>query len=157
MTDASPEFAARVASALAGAGFPRMPANVLMALMGAADEGLTAEQLGERLGASAAAISGAVRYLEQVGMVRRHRAPGERRYTWELTENSWYTASIRKPDLYDYIIRLSDEESARLPEGSAARERIEEMRDFLVFVRDALPKLLAAWQEQRRQERAADR
>jgi DNA-binding transcriptional regulator GbsR (MarR family) len=155
VTDASPEYVTRVASALAGAGFPRMPANVLMSLMGASEDALTAEQLAERVGASAAAISGAVRYLEQVGMVRRHRAPGERRYTWELTENSWYTASIRKPDLYDYIIRLSDEENDRLPDGSPARERIEEMRDFLVFVRDALPRLLEEWQEQRRAERAA--
>lgn len=147
--DASTEYVTRVASVLAGAGFPRMPANVLMTLTGSAEEGLTADRLAERVGASAAAISGAVRYLENVGMVRRHRAPGERRYVWELTEHGWYTASLQRPELYSYIVKLSEEEIARLPEDSPARERIAELADFMTFVRDALPRLLEEWRAAR--------
>lgn len=145
MTDASPEYVTRVASALASAGFPRMPANVLMTLTGSAEPGLTADQLGTRLGVSAAAISGAVRYLETVGMVRRHRGPGERRYLWELVENGWYTASLRNPELYDHLVRLSDEELARLPEDGPVRERIAEFASFMTFVRDSLPRLFEEW------------
>ena len=148
MTDASPEYVTRVASALTAAGFPRMPASVLMALTASDSPGLTADQLGERLGASAAAISGAVRYLEGLGMTRRHRAPGERRYVWELTEHAWYTTSVRSTELYGYLVRLSREELERLPAG-AVRERIEEFADFMSYIRDALPRLLEEWHASR--------
>lgn len=147
--DASPEYISRVASALASAGFPRMPANVLMTLTGAAEPALTADRLGARLGASAAAISGAVRYLENLGMVRRHRAPGERRYSWEITDGGWYTATLQNTDLYGYLVRLSTEELERLPEGSPVRRRIADFADFMTFVSDAMPRLLEEWRADR--------
>ena len=50
---------------LTAAGMPRMPARVMMALVGSPDEGYTAAELAERLGVSAAAVSGAVRYLSR--------------------------------------------------------------------------------------------
>ena len=64
------DFVEQTASALTAAGFPRMPARVLMALMVAETRGLTAQELGDRLGVSAAGISGAVRYLQNVGRMR---------------------------------------------------------------------------------------
>ena len=42
-------------------GFPRMPSRVLITLMAADEEALTAAELAGRLGVSPAAISGAVR------------------------------------------------------------------------------------------------
>ncbi len=55
------EFAEQAAATLAAAGFPRMAARVMMVLMTEESGSATAEELGNRLGASAAAISGAVR------------------------------------------------------------------------------------------------
>jgi DNA-directed RNA polymerase specialized sigma24 family protein len=55
--------AEQAAALLTAAGMARMPARVMMALVGSPDEGYTAAELGERLGVSAAAVSGAVRYL----------------------------------------------------------------------------------------------
>ena len=59
-------------------GFPRMPSRVLITLMAADEEALTAAELAERLDVSPAAISGAVRYLIHIGMLQRcrRRAPG---------------------------------------------------------------------------------
>lgn len=145
MTEASPEFVRRTAAALVAGGFPRMPANVLMALMGAEAASLTASELGERVGASAAAISGAVRYLETVRMVHRHRDTGSRRDRWELTEHAWYTAGVMNTALYDQVIGLAETELQRLPRDSEVHERIREMADFMAFVRDALPGILEAW------------
>src|ERR1700712_2445479 len=82
----------RAASILAAAGFPKMPARVLMALTVTETGGLTAVELSEQLGVSAAAISGAVRYLQTVGIARRVSQSGSRRDRYELPEDAWYAA-----------------------------------------------------------------
>lgn len=144
-TEASDDYVQRTASALAAAGFPRMPANVLMTLMGSETGELTAEQIADRLGVSAAAVSGGVRYLETIGIARRNRAPGERRYVWELAEHPWYASTLGRNPLFDHIIEVSTRELAGIDPASPVHERIAEMQDFMVFARDALPKVLEDW------------
>ena len=46
------DFVEQTAAAMAAAGFPRMPARVLMALIAAESTGLTAKELSDELGAS---------------------------------------------------------------------------------------------------------
>lgn len=143
------DYAERAASLLAGAGFPRMPARVLMALM-VADGGLTALQLAERLGASAAAISGAVRYLQTVAMVTRVPQQGSRRDLYELPHNAWYSASMSENRLYDAMLALSlPAIDAAGGADSAAGGRIQEMTDFFRFVQRRLPELLAEWDQRK--------
>ncbi|MGB8385892.1 MAG: MarR family transcriptional regulator [Dermatophilaceae bacterium] len=84
------EFVERFADALVIAGVPRMPARVLALLTATDDARLTASELGEALHASPAAISGAVRYLEQVNLVRRTRHRGSRRDHFVLEGDIWY-------------------------------------------------------------------
>jgi DNA-binding transcriptional regulator GbsR (MarR family) len=142
-------FAERLAAVFTAAGFPRMPARVLMTLIAAPDARLTAGELRERLGVSAGAVSGAVRYLEVVNMVRRLPHQGSRREVYEVLEgNGWYTASLRASAVYDAIGEL-------VPDGvSAAREsgaedvadRLDEMGRFFAFIRARLPALLDEWQ-----------
>lgn len=141
---------ARLASAFTASGFPRMPASVIMALMVSENGALTAEQLAAELKASPAAISGAVRYLAQVGMVQRHRPHGERRYLYELPEHAWYSVSISKTPLYGVITALAGKAAEGLTGG--ASERMREMREFFAFLEKRLPLVLAEW-EQYRQER----
>jgi predicted transcriptional regulator len=150
MTDQPPrddDPTAGLVSALAANGFPRMPAAVLMALMATEDGALTAVQLGERLGVSAAAISGAVRYLETVNMVHRHRRAGSRRFEYELPADAWYTASIAKNELYGLMARMADEAGAQV--GPRAAERLDEMAEFFRFVQGRLPEVLVEWNEDR--------
>ncbi|MFC7757661.1 GbsR/MarR family transcriptional regulator [Catellatospora bangladeshensis] len=64
-----------MAMMLADMGFPRMPSRVLMTMMSAEETSLTAGDLADRLSVSPAAISGAVRYLMQMGFVVREPAP----------------------------------------------------------------------------------
>src|SRR5260370_34655299 len=59
------------ASALAEMGVPRMPARVFVALLTSDAGRLTAAELAAQLRASPAAMSGAVRYLIHIGLVRR--------------------------------------------------------------------------------------
>ena len=146
MTDA-PDPAASLVSALSANGFPRMPAAVLMAIMTSEAGSLTAEQLAASLEVSPAAVSGAVRYLETVGMIHRHRRPGTRRFEYELPAHPWYTASIEKNELYVAMARMADDAAGKL--GPNARERMEEMADFFRFLQGRLPLVLEEWKAQR--------
>jgi DNA-binding transcriptional regulator GbsR (MarR family) len=151
MTDPFARFAERVADAFVALGFPRMPANVIMTLMMSEEGRLTSAELTERLGVSAAAISGAVRYLSTVGMVEASTVPGTRRHVYRLPDRQWYTASIVRPSVYSALADLVEREAAMLPPSPAA-DRGAEMASFLGFLRDRMPGLLAEWQEQQRGE-----
>src|SRR5260370_27498262 len=67
------------ASALAEMGVPGMPARVFVALLTSDAGRLPAAELAAQLRASPAAMSGAVRYLIQIGLVRREGQPSCRR------------------------------------------------------------------------------
>ena len=96
-------FVERMAMAFADVGFPRMAGRVLFTVM-SADEPLTAAEIGERLGVSAAAVSGAVRYLTQFGMLVREPVKGSRRDHYRMPDNPWYEATITKTGLYKNFI-----------------------------------------------------
>ena len=139
--------AAQLVSALAANGFPRLPAAVLMTLMTSEESGLTADVLAERTQSSPAAISGAVRYLTTIGMIRRHVLPGDRRYVYELPEHPWYTVSIGKNELYRMLVGLARRAVPAL--GPHGAERMDEMADFFEFWERRLPEVLAEWDELR--------
>jgi predicted transcriptional regulator len=153
MTDDAPRSlrddpVAQAVSALAANGFPRLPATVLMTLMTSEETELTAEVLAERTQSSPAAISGAVRYLTTIGMIRRHVLPGSRRYVYELPEHPWYTVSIEKNELYGVIEGLARKAVPTLgPRGAA---EMEEMAEFFAFLRGRLPQVLGEWNELRK-------
>ena len=144
------DFVEQTASALTAAGFPRMPARVLMALMVAETRGLTAQELGDRLGVSAAGISGAVRSLQNVRMVHRVPQPGSRRAVYELPEHSWYTASIAKNPLYDHLGLLAERAVDAIGDAdSLASQRVQEMHDFFAFIQKRMPQVLDEWEAER--------
>ncbi len=145
------EFVEQTAAAMTAAGFPRMPARVLMALIASESTGLTAKELGEQLSASPAAISGAVRYLQTVRMVHRVSQPGSRRDVYELPERAWYTVTIGKNPLYDHIGELAAKAVEAIDDpDSLASQRIQEMSDFFDFIQLRMPQLLEEWQAERR-------
>lgn len=142
------EYVERAAAVLTGAGFPRMPSRVLMTLT-AAEHALTAAELAERLDASPAAISGAVRYLQTLAMIHRVSQPGSRRDVYELPGNSWYAATMAETRVYDAMITISEDAvDAVGGTDSAAGERIAELVGFFRFIRQRLPALLTEWAQQ---------
>ena len=149
MSPALPETAEASAAVMTAAGFPKMPARALMALLVSAEGALTAAELSESMGASAAAVSGAVRYLQTVGFVHRVSQPGSRRDRYALPEDAWYVASIRKSPVYGRLADLADAMARELPEDSAARARVDEMAGFYRFLMARLPALLDEWEEAR--------
>jgi hypothetical protein len=140
----------RLALVFSDWGFPRMAGRVLFALMTADEPSLTATDLAERLDVSPAAISGAVRYLIQIDLVRREGVPGSRRDRYRLPDEAWYAAAATKGTFYGVIISTIDDVLEALGDpDTPARVRVTEMRDFFDFVRGEMPSLLDRWQATR--------
>ncbi len=144
---AAGKFIERFASVLVEAGIPRMPARVFAALLATDSGKLTAEELGRQLRASPAAVSGGVRYLIGVGMVRREGEPGSRRHHY-LVPNDVWDEVMRDRD------RLLDRWTAALREGidllgadTPAGARMADSVDYFEFVSAELPRINARWQE----------
>jgi biotin operon repressor len=149
-TDGRLEFVASASSELASQGFPPMPARVLMALTASDDARLTAEELTEVLGISAAAVSGAIRYLILLGFVRRTTVPGSRRHLYLLPENTpWYTSTLTRPALYQHTVTVLERGLEHIPSGSPARARVAEMAGFFRFLEWRMPRLFDEWMEER--------
>lgn len=144
----SPEVQ-RLVDAFAEAGFPRMPAAVLVATLTSGTGRATSDELQSALAVSPAAVSGAVRYLQTVGMMRRHRiSAADRRYVYELPEHAWYAASVNNQELYDRLAGVAEQVAATL-EDPAARERVLDMAGFFRFVQRRIPELLDEWNAMR--------
>ncbi|MGC4804913.1 GbsR/MarR family transcriptional regulator [Micromonospora sp. DT233] len=142
-------FVERMAMAFADVGFPRMAGRVLFTVI-SADEPLTAAEIGERLGVSAAAVSGAVRYLTQLKVLAREPVKGSRRDRYRMPDNAWYEAAITKTGLYKSFIDIADDGLDALPgRDTPAGERISEMRDFFAFVQEELDSLGERWRARR--------
>ena len=149
-------FVERFALTFSEAGVPRMPARVFAALLASDDGRLTAVELAETLKVSPAAISGAVRYLQQTGLVAREREPGERRDHYRVHGgDTWYEVTVRRDAL---LMRWQEdlrEGIEALGPDTPAGRRLEETRRFYQFVHEEMPGLLKRWRKLR-SEPAAD-
>jgi DNA-binding transcriptional regulator GbsR (MarR family) len=146
--DSSPEvpaFIERFASVMVAAGVPAMPARVLAALHVTDSGRLSSAELTQVLQISPAAVSGAVRYLTGLGLVRKERVPGSRRDYYRMPPNVWHE-----------VIRLQNQVLARwtslLKEGvdvvgadSPAGARMADYAAFFDFMNAEFPALMARW------------
>ena len=143
----------RFAAVLVAAGFPPMPARVFVALVVSEDGRLTAADLAATLRISPAAVSGAVRYLIQVGLVHKERVPGSRRDYYRVPGNMW-----------DDLLRMRDQVMSRwaalVREGidlvgpdTAAGARLAEQAAFLEFATREMADLLTRWEKYQAEER----
>ena len=142
-------FVERFAAILEESGVPRMPARVFVALLSTDSGSLTAAQLAERLQASPAAISGAVRYLTQVSLIGREREPGSRRDRYRVWDDAWYEATLRREHLLARWEERAREGIHVLGAGTPAGERMAESRAFFAFLRREMPALLERWRQER--------
>jgi DNA-binding transcriptional regulator GbsR (MarR family) len=126
-----------------------MPALVFTALLATDSGRLTADELTEQLQVSRAAISGAVRYLSQVGMLSRERQPGSRRDQYALSDDTWYELVARREQILDRWITATRAGVDALGAATPAGDRLAESLAFFEFLRKEMPALLARWREQR--------
>jgi predicted transcriptional regulator len=122
---------------------------VFVALLVEDDGSLTSAELAERLQISPAAVSGAVRYLVQVHLVRRERDSGSRRDRYRVSEDSWYEASVSREALMQQWARTLGDGVAALGPSTPAGRRMSETLDFVAFLQEEIPGVLARWRRQR--------
>jgi DNA-binding transcriptional regulator GbsR (MarR family) len=143
-------FVEHFAQLLVEGGMARMPARVFARLLVTDSGRLTAAELADLLKASPAAISGAIRYLEQVDLARRHREPGSRRDYYEVRGmDIWYEAVTRRDQLLNRWIAGLAEGLDALGEDTPAGLRVAETREFMAFMAKELPDLLERWRAYR--------
>jgi DNA-binding transcriptional regulator GbsR (MarR family) len=151
-------FVERFASTLADAGFPRLAARVFATLLASESGRMTAAELAEWLHASTGGVSGSVRYLVQVRLIRTERDPGTRRHAY-VVDSSWYESTVTanpflergEADLREGIAILGD---------SPAADRLNETLELIQFLKDETRAMMRRWHEHKaalRTRRTADR
>jgi predicted transcriptional regulator len=141
------KFVERFALFLAEGGVPRMPARVFAALLVKDDGKLTAGEIADVLRVSPAAVSGAVRYLAQVGLVVRRRDPGERRDHYEVTDDVWFEAFAHRDAQMKQWAELMADGVAAVGPDTKAGWRLDTSRVFFEFLRGELTDMMRRWRE----------
>ena len=139
----------RFALLLAEAGMARTPARVFACVLAEDSGRLTAGELAERLHVSPAAISGAVRYLTQAGVLVRAREPGERRDHYAVHEHVWPEMFTTRMAMVRRWEQAMAEAVELLGTDRPAGRRLQETREFFAFMQEELPELLRRWEERR--------
>src|SRR6266496_3300194 len=130
--DAASHFTERFASVLVEAGIPRMPARVFAALL--------------------AAVSGGVRYLVGVGMVRREGKPGSRRHHYRVPDNVWDEVISSRDRLMARWTAVLRDGIKLLGADTPAGARLADSVRYFEFVSAELPQVLARWRERNARE-----
>ncbi|MEO3758115.1 MarR family transcriptional regulator [Mycobacterium sp. B14F4] len=144
------DAAEALALVLSSHGLQRMTSRVLAALLFTEQSTMTAGELADRLGASAGAISGAVKMLISVGLVERVPAPGSRRDHYRLRDDAWAVLYTTQNTILAAIQQAAADGIAATSPGSAAHHRLTEMRDFYSFLLTELPAVIDRWKQTRR-------
>ncbi|HEX5088797.1 MAG TPA: MarR family transcriptional regulator [Nocardioides sp.] len=149
MTPAQQSSVERIGAALAQAGLARLPSRLFAALLVDDDGRMTSAELATALGVSPAAISGAVGYLEQLGMLRRERERGSRRDVYVVDDDAWHGAMMSHDQIYGPIKASLEHSLTALGDDSPAHRRVAMSLDFLRFVEVELDALADKWDKRK--------
>jgi len=145
MTDPRDRYVERMGTALADAGVPRLPSRVFAALTVDDDGRMTSAELVDALGVSPASVSGAVRYLSQLGFVHRERERGTRRDVYVVDDDAWLQATLRGDQTYAPMVAALDDALQQLDPTGPAHHRLFLMREFLLFVAEEMGGIAERW------------
>lgn len=141
------EFVDRLADVGASAGMPRMSARVLAHLLTLDDGRATSSELSESLQASPAAVSGAVRYLEQLTLVRRTRERGSRRDHFVLDRGMWAGYMVRGLEVLDLWSSVLRSGAEAVGQRSPAGSQLAEDAELFTYLGAELKDAMRRWQE----------
>jgi hypothetical protein len=136
---------------LANSGLQRMSARVFAYILIDDADTYTAAEIGEGLGISLAAVSGAVRELTVAGMLIKGRRPSTRADVYRLQdEDIWGAIMLDRNPIVDRYHRFALDAAERLPDGPG-RDRIVQTAAFMEFMQVEMDGLRRRWDERRRE------
>lgn len=133
------------------AGLPRMAGRILSWLLICDPPHQTMHELTKALQASKSSISTGTRMLIQMGIIERISMPGQRRDHFRVVPDSWSHIMEEKARKQFTELRRLSERGLALLDGASPprRQRLEEMRDFYVFMEREFPLILDHWRAHR--------
>lgn len=143
-------FVERLGAALTSAGLARLPSRIFAAVLVDEDGRMTASEIGETLRVSPAAVSGAVKYLDGVGMVRRERERGSRRDVFVVDDEAWHDTLLQADNIYRPMINALSQGIDDLGPDDPATERLVVSREFMEFLLEELKGINDRWTARRR-------
>jgi predicted transcriptional regulator len=149
VTSAQQSSIERIGGALTQAGLARLPSRVFAALLVDDDGRMTSAELAAALEVSAAGVSGAVGYLEQLGMLRRERERGSRRDVYVVDDDAWHDSLMRHDQLYGPIKASFDYALSALGPDAPAHRRVALSLAFLQFIEGELDEIAVKWEKQK--------
>jgi DNA-binding transcriptional regulator GbsR (MarR family) len=141
-------FVERFALQLTEAGMPRMASRVFGQILTIDSGKATAADLAEALNVSPAAISGAVRYLDQIGLIVKARDPGERRDHYEVGDDMWFEAFGSRDKLMQSWIAVLADGVAAVGQNTKAGRRLAQSQRFVEFLLKEMAEMMERWREQ---------
>jgi DNA-binding transcriptional regulator GbsR (MarR family) len=145
--DARRDAVERIGGSLSEAGMPRLAARVFAALLVDDDGRMTSAELSEFLDVSAGGVSGAVKYLSHLGILRRERDRGSRRDVYVVDDDAWRGSMLQHERLYRPIRQALDRATELLADHDEAHRRLTLALEFLAFLETELDALDAKWQQ----------
>ena len=138
-------FVERFADLLVEAGMPRMPSRIFVRLLATDSGRLSAAELSQALQISPAAVSGGIRYLSQVDLVKRERPPGSRRDVYRVGHDAWHEALAQRDKMMMRWAETLRAGSETLGKHSPAGLRVRESVEFFEFIAAEMPAMLERW------------
>ena len=148
----SPEvsaFVERFAADLTEGGMQRMGSRVFACVLASEEGALSSAALVERLQVSPATVSGAVRYLSQMRLLRRERQPGSRRELYRVQADVWYETFTDRDRLLNQWVATMRTGVDVLGEETAAGRRVQETGEFFDFLQTEMDSLMDRWRKYR--------
>jgi DNA-binding transcriptional regulator GbsR (MarR family) len=150
MTDAEARFVEALEQHLVRRGMSPMPARVWAWLLVCDPAEQTAEELATELHASRGSISGAVRDLERLRIVRRARRRGERRERFFIQTGSVRQLIAAMEGILREGREIADEGLASLTSRpQESRARLQEFRDVYAYYEHEWPAVVERYLQSR--------
>lgn len=143
------QFVESFALVFSNAGMQRTAARTFVALLASESGNMTARQIADTLQVSPAAVSGAVRYLENAGLARREREPGKRVDHYVLGDEFWYESMVSRSEFFDPMANSLETGIDAVGSNTSAGRRLEETQDFFAYLRKEMPRMLERWRASR--------
>jgi predicted transcriptional regulator len=143
-------YVERFALVLRASGMPPMPARVFAYVLSSDADRHSAADLAAALRVSPAAISGAVRYLTDLGLLARDRKPGTHGGLYYLYgDDVWYRIYRTQLATLHRYQQVSAEGVAVVGADTPAGRRLQETAEFFAFLDAEYPALMERWHARR--------